>query len=267
MTTERDEQSTGPRGGRVAGVTTERGEGPTGQGGGHVATERGEGSTGQGGGHVAGVTELGEGPKGGGRVAGVTELGEGPTRSGHVATERGEGSAVPRGGFFGHVLVGLFLVLWAFPVLWHGAVSQKRLPGDPRWLHGCHDIACLFSDRPSAWHTYYVQVRVGEGPWQTLELAPYFAMEPFGYRTRLHRFLINWGTGHEERRAELAAWLFERHRALHPEARQPTALRFAYTWTVPRADAPPQGRWRAPRIEEVAANRLRVLSVHTPEGT
>ncbi|MBL9102707.1 MAG: hypothetical protein JNL82_17305 [Myxococcales bacterium] len=171
-----------------------------------------------------------------------------------------------RGGLAGHLAVALFVVAWAFPVLWHGAVSQRRLPGDPQWLHGCHDVACLFSDRPAAWNTYYVQVRFAGGPWQAFDVAPFFAMEPFGYRTRMHRMLIQWGDRHEERRAELAAWLLARYRALYPEAPQPVALRFAYTWTVPRADAPPQGRWRPPRIEDVAPNRLRVLSVHEAEA-
>jgi len=164
------------------------------------------------------------------------------------------------------ILVIAFVVLWAFPVLWHGAVSSRPLPGDFRRLHTCHDVACLFSDRPSAWNTYYVQVRRQSALWETLDVSPYFAMEPFGYRTRLHRFLINWGTEAEARREELAQWLFARHRALFPEARQPTALRFAYTWTVPDPARPPTGAWRPPSIEEVPANRLRVLSVHVPEA-
>jgi hypothetical protein len=170
-----------------------------------------------------------------------------------------------RGTAGGHAAVAAFLVLWAFPVLWHGAVSGRPLPGDFRRLHTCHDVACLFSDRPTAWNTYYVQVRRFGGLWETLDTGPYFAMEPFGHRTRLHRFLINWGPDAKARRAELAAWLFERHRQLHPEARQPTALRFMYTWTVPDPGSPPQGAWRSPKIEEVPPNRLRVLSVHTPE--
>jgi hypothetical protein len=165
----------------------------------------------------------------------------------------------------GHLAVVAFLVLWAFPVLWHGAVSGRPLPGDLRRLHTCHDVACLFSDRPSAWNTYYVQVRRSTPVWETLDVSPYFAMEPFGYRTRLHRFLINWGPEAEARREELAQWLFARHQALAPEARPLTALRFAYTWTVPDPARPPTGAWRPPRIEEVPANRLRVLSVHAPE--
>lgn len=169
-----------------------------------------------------------------------------------------------RGGLVGHVLVGLFLAFWAFPVVWHGAVSQRRLPLDPSWLHGCHDVACLFSERPRSWNSYYVQARFTGGPWQTLDVAPFFAMEPFGYRTRMHRFLIHWGEGaaHEARRAELADWLLARYRALYPSAPQPAALRFVFTWSAPRVEDPPTGRWRAPRLEDVAPNRVRVLSTH-----
>lgn len=167
----------------------------------------------------------------------------------------------------GNLAVVAFLVLWAFPVLWHG-VSARPLPGDFRRLHICHDVACLFSERPTAWNTYFVQVRRDGPVWETLDISPYFAMEPFGHRTRLHRFLINWGLGPpgDRRREELAQWFFARHRALFPTLVQPTALRFASTQTVPDPARPPTGAWRPPTIDEVAPERLRVLSVHVPEA-
>jgi hypothetical protein len=91
-------------------------------------------------------------------------------------------------------------------------------------------------------------------------------MEPFGYRTRLHRFLINWGPEAEARREELAQWLFARHRRC-----------FRRRVSRRRCGSPTRGRcrthsaaadraWRPPSIEEVPANRLRVLSVHVPEA-
>ncbi len=159
-----------------------------------------------------------------------------------------------------------FLGLWLGPVLWHGAVSQAPLPGDPLVLHRCHDIACLFTRRPATWNAYYVQVRrAGVPTWTTLELTPYFPMHPFGYRTRLHRFLIDWGPENQRGRDELAAWLFERHRQLHPDAPQPAELRFVWTWLAPQVDRPPTGAWHPPPVEKLAANRMRVLSVHRPE--
>lgn len=160
-----------------------------------------------------------------------------------------------------------FLVVWLAPVLWHGAVSSRRLPGEPALLHRCHNIACLFSERPSAWNTYYVQMRRdGRPDWQTVDLDEYFPMHPFGNRTRMHRFLVEWGPERRRGREELAAWLFRRHRALHPEAAQPVELRFVWTWTAPDVDRPPTGAWRPPPVEKSPANRMRILSVHTPEG-
>jgi hypothetical protein len=163
--------------------------------------------------------------------------------------------------------VAALLLAWTFPVLWHGVVSRRALPGEPRALHTCHDIACLFSDRPRVWHSFYVQVRgPGRPGWQTLELAPYFPMQPFGHRTRLHRYLIDWGEGHAAARAELAAWFFARHAALHPDARQPDELRFVMTWSAPSPERPPQGAWAPPPFEALPANRVRVLSMHRREG-
>lgn len=159
-----------------------------------------------------------------------------------------------------------FLSCWLVPVLWHGAVSSGRLPGEPRALHRCHDIACLFSQRPSSWNTYYAQVRRdGRPEWLTLDLAEYFPMRPFGHRTRMHRFLIEWGE-RSRGREELAEFIFRRHRELHPEAAQPVALRFVWTWTAPDIDRPPAGAWQPPPVERLPANRMRVLSTHTPEG-
>ena len=164
------------------------------------------------------------------------------------------------------LLVAAFFALWLVPVFWHGAVSQHRIPGEPALLHDCHNIACLFTTRPRSWNAYYVQVRSqGRPDWQTLDLGKYFPMEPFGHRTRLHRFLIHWGPERARGREEVAAYLFARHHALHPERRQPDELRFVWTWTAPQADRPPEGAWQPPPVEKLPANRMRILSMHRRE--
>ena len=164
--------------------------------------------------------------------------------------------------------VALFLLFWLFPVFWHGAVTRRPLPLDPRYLHSCHDIACLFTTRPATWNAYYVQVRSpGRPDWQTLDTREYFPMEPFGHRTRLHRYLIDWGNKNGQRgRDEVAAFLFRRHRELHPELRQPGELRFVWTWFAPLTDRPPPGQWNPPPVEQLPANRMRILSLHRPEA-
>lgn len=165
------------------------------------------------------------------------------------------------------LFVAGFLVCWLFPVFYHGAVTQRRLPGDPRLLHSCHDIACLFTLRPATWNAYYVQVRSpGRPDWQTLDMAEYFPMQPFGNRTRLHRFLFAWGEGPSRGREEVAAFVFRRHRELHPELRQPSELRFVWTWFAPNVDRPPAGAWTPTPVEKLAGNRMKVLSVHRAEA-
>jgi len=181
-----------------------------------------------------------------------------------AATATPDDAAPPAPRPWDRLWVALFLVFWLFPIVWHGAVSRKPLPIDPPLLHTCHDIACLFTIRPGTWNAYYVQVRSpGVPDWQTLDSREYFPMEPFGHRTRLHRYLIDWGTKQGQRgREEVAAFLFRRHRELHPDRRQPGELRFVWTWFSPLTDRPPPGRWDPPPVDKLPANRMRILSVH-----
>lgn len=164
-------------------------------------------------------------------------------------------------------IVAAFFALWLAPMFYHGAITQRALPGEPRFLHRCHNNACLFTTRPSSWNAYYVQVRsFGLPDWQTLDLGEYFPMQPFGHRTRLHRFLLDWGPKRAAGRDEVAAYIFARHRLLHPERRQPDQLRFVWTWSAPTLDRPPDGAWQPQPVEALAANRMRVLSVHHAEA-
>lgn len=174
-------------------------------------------------------------------------------------------AATPKPRWRDRLAVAAFLLLWLIPMVWHGAVNRRPLPGEPRLLHECHDIACLFTERPTSWNSYYVQVRGVTPGWQTLDIREYFPMEPFGRRSRLHRLLLAWGPERELGRAEAARYIFARHRELHP-GRQPSELRFVWTWTAPSSDRPPEGAWQPPPVEQLPANRMRILSVHRPEA-
>ena len=95
--------------------------------------------------------------------------------------------------------VAAVLLAWHLPVLYHGVVSPRPLPGVPWNLHRCHDITCLFTDKPSARSHYYVQVRrVGRPDWQTLDISEHFPMrvarrgppaESFPYNRRRAKLL------------------------------------------------------------------------------
>lgn len=159
-----------------------------------------------------------------------------------------------------------FILLWFVPVVWHGVFSPPPIRGEPWNFHRCHDISCLFTDRPSSRNSYYVEVRyLGQPTWQTLDLAGYFDMEPFGYRTRMQRFLARWSGKKSRGRAELAAWLFRRHAELHPDAPQPIELRFVWAWTIPSVDEPPQGDGRPPPLSDFPPDRSRIMSIHRPQ--
>jgi len=169
-----------------------------------------------------------------------------------------------------NLCIAAVLLAWHVPVLYHGLVSPRPLPGVPWNVHRCHDVTCLFTDKPEARRHYYVQVRRdGRPDWQTLDLTEYFPMHPFGYRTRLERLLGMWANEYIGDAAlaqkELAAWLFRRHGELHPEQPRLTELRFVWAWVLLGVDPPPQGAARQPPLESFAFDRKRVLSVHLPE--
>ncbi|MDC0720910.1 hypothetical protein [Nannocystis bainbridge] len=158
-----------------------------------------------------------------------------------------------------------FIAFWLVPLVWHGFVSPARLPGEPAIFHRWHSISCLFTDRPNQRNTYYVQVRYfGQSEWETLDLAGYFEMEPFGYRTRMHRYLVRWRGKKSRGREELAAWLYRRHAELHPDRELPSELRFVHAWTIPSVDEPPTGDARPPPLSEFPEERTQIMSLHAP---
>src|SRR5690606_14779971 len=99
------------------------------------------------------------------------------------------------------------LLLWILPSAYH-ALWRAPLAIEPALLHDWHDIACLFSNRPPLWNLYYVEVRRhGRLLWEPLDDRLDFGLEPFGHRTRLHRFLVRWGVQRGASRQEVAEYL------------------------------------------------------------
>lgn len=168
----------------------------------------------------------------------------------------------PRPRLFDRLCVAGFLLLWIVPSGWHG-LSRARLWFEPARLHDWHDIACLFPQRPTTWNLYYVEVRrAGYLSWEQLDEGIGFEMEPFGHRTRLHRYLVAWGADPRRAHAEVAAWLVARDREVHPDAAPIVALRFVWTWHSPSPDEPPEGAWKKPPLDTVPPERRRILSLH-----
>lgn len=167
----------------------------------------------------------------------------------------------PRPRLRDRLCVAAFLLLWIVPTAYHG-LWRARLPGEPALLHDWHDVACLFPSRPTVWNTYFVEVRrLGRVDWEQLDETLDFGMEPFGHRTRLHRFLVAWGVHRDRGRREVAEYLVASDRARHPDA-PIIALRFVWTGFVPRPEHVVQGAWRRAPLAEVPRHERRVLSVH-----
>jgi hypothetical protein len=160
--------------------------------------------------------------------------------------------------------VAAFVLLFWLPMLARSTVLHAPLPGSPAVLNKLHAIACLFTDKPQAWNTYFVQVRYdARNVWVDLDVSESFSLEPFGRRTRMHRLLVAWQPKPSKKHEELARWLLVREAVLHPDRPQPIAIRFARGWTIPDPEHPPQHGWRAPTWLELPPRNRRVFATYT----
>ena len=153
-----------------------------------------------------------------------------------------------------------FCLLLLLPMVLRATAHPAPLPLSPPLLTKLHSIACLFTHKPEAWGSYYVQVlNPGALRWQTLDQSELFPLQPFGRRTRMHRLLVAWRAEPGPKTEDMARWILARHAALHPDAPTPEALRFARAWTIPSRAKPPQHGWRHPTWLEVPPKRRRVI--------
>lgn len=161
--------------------------------------------------------------------------------------------------------VWLFVVLWLLPVAYRG-LTHRPPPALPRSMARLSNISCLFSRAMPTWSAFYVQYRdVPNGPWRELDTSAWFEMKPFGHRTRLHRYLVNWPRKADAARQELADWLAAAYRRDFPEARAPIEIRFVRARIGVRDDARPEGPWERPELRTIPANHLEVVSTHAVE--
>ncbi|MFV8749404.1 hypothetical protein ACNOYE_02505 [Nannocystaceae bacterium ST9] len=162
--------------------------------------------------------------------------------------------------------VAVFLLAFLLPMLLRATAPELRIPGTPRILAKLHDIACLFPTKPSGWSSYYVQVLYpGDKQWTTLDQSELFPLQPFGRRTRMHRYLVAWGAKPGKRTADMARWILERWAVLHEGEVQPVAIRFTLAWTVPSRERPPQHGWVQPEWIHVPTNQRKVIATYARE--
>lgn len=156
--------------------------------------------------------------------------------------------------------VAAFVLGVLLPILARSTFHQAPLPGSPDLLDKLHAVACLFTQKPEGWSSYYAQVRRRDHPtWETLDQAELFPLQPFGRRTRMHRLLVAWGGKPSRKTEELARWIVLRHAELHGDEPLPEAIRFTRAWTIPTRDAPPQHGWRHPKWHETSPRSRKVI--------
>lgn len=161
--------------------------------------------------------------------------------------------------------VAVFLVAFLIPMVLRATVLERSPPGTPRLLAELHRIACLFPVKPDRWNSYYVQVLYpGDKQWTTLDQSELFPLQPFGRRTRMHRYLVAWKT-EGKRTADMAEWILERWAVLHDDEIQPVAIRFALAWTIPSREHPPEHGWVQPEWLYIPVKHRRIIATYTAE--
>lgn len=182
----------------------------------------------------------------------------------HPPSQRPGSPIAPR--WYHRLVVWSFIVLIAAPVAYRGLSGRPLMRGLPRTIADVQNISCLFSTKPDGWVFFYFQVqREGSQRWDTLETSSLAALRPFGYRSRLHRYLVNWRRREGPGTREMARWILSRFAELEPGEPPPARVRISQGWTRSSIDAPPLGRWNPPDWRRLPPRRRRVIAEYRSE--
>ena len=152
-----------------------------------------------------------------------------------------------------------FLCVWILPSAYRGLRHGPFTSDTPPLINFLYDNFRLFDRTVSFWPTYYIQVlpSAQEG-WVTVPTEQYFAMQPFGYRTRLTMFFhlgFNRVPGLAE---DLLSWIHARYVALNPAQRPPIGVRIIVgrSWV---GEHPPPSHWQNPPLTTFQPDDLLVI--------
>ena len=163
------------------------------------------------------------------------------------------------------VCVAVFVLGWLVPVAWRG-LELPVVRAVPRPVRELASISGLFTRAIPAWQAFYVQGRHGDGPWFDIDESEWFRLAPFGRRTRMHRYLDEWGA-RQPPQAELAAWIAARWGEAHPDRGAPHEIRFLRGLVASQGDRIGAEGWRKPLLRELPPNHVELWSTHTIAGT
>lgn len=156
-----------------------------------------------------------------------------------------------------------FLFLWTAPHIYTN-LTGRPVPFFPKPLNNLYRTSYLFTRANFHWPMLYIQVQYDNGPWQTLPEEEYFAMRPFGYRSRL--FEAVFPPEYSESKSlqiqkDIAGWVYRRYQRMHPDKKVFRRLRLAAGLHTARPGQGVSGHWQKP-APETFGDQLHVLSVH-----
>lgn len=160
------------------------------------------------------------------------------------------------------------IVVWVFPIIYTG-LTLRKINLFPSCIRYFQSIGALFTHRVNIWPMPYIQIlREGESTWLTLPEEEYFRLKTFGYRTRLFEALYyatnipDYERKSYQTQAELARWVAERYRQLHPGDPKPVSVRFVAGLHFADPQNPPAGHWQPPPYESFPKDKTYILSTH-----
>ncbi len=158
---------------------------------------------------------------------------------------------------YGAMVSFVFLILWLLPITWVGGTK-----GDVRYLplhmRQQHRVACLFTNRVTAWKTYHIQAQMdGSDEWVEIDEAPYFVMDIFGYRSRWQRIMskaYRKAKGLKRTRV-MANWIHDHWEEHNPDGRKLDAIRYVRITHRVKDLAKETGPFRKRTLKEFHPNK------------
>jgi hypothetical protein len=159
-----------------------------------------------------------------------------------------------------NIAIVSLLAGWAIPVLYFG-LTDSTPPWIPKAIADRANVSRLFPREHGSFFVYELQAKsTSGGDFEPLHEHLFFQMRPFGYRTRLQRFL---GRSTPQSRLSLANWLHDRADARGISIAGLRIVRFVHL--TPPSDQV-SGRYRQPSSQSAPPGTTETIGEFSFDG-